>query len=117
MSNYYGTGRRLNKQFVRQRERNMGLRKSLQDEFLNRLIEEEVQVDLFLRNESVRSGQILAYDNWSVLVLAQDKQYLFFKASIMGIIPERPIEIDLGHREPPYDLVSESSERYYGHYQ
>lgn len=83
---------------------------NLQDEFLAAAINQEVDVDIFLRNESVRQGKLLAYDNWSVLLASSGKQYLLFKSAIMGIIPRNYVQMNIPEELNDYHLrVAESS--------
>lgn len=60
---------------------------NLQDRFLQTMVREKVTLDVFMKNESMRRGQILDYDNWTVLLKSDGKYYLLFKSAIMGMIP------------------------------
>lgn len=86
-------------------------RKSLQDEFLSQCIVQEINVDIFLRNESIRTGRVIDYDNWSVLIETEEKQYLLFKSAIMGIIPQHYLLIE-NAKDPSYQRVAEEHSAY-----
>ncbi len=105
-------GRRISRADYRMDHRS-DKRKSLQDEFLTQCIMEEIEVDIFLRNESVRAGKVLAYDNWSVLISdSQSKQYLMFKSAIMGIIPKTYVLFD-ENLPSQYTKVADTKSTYY----
>ena len=76
-------------------------KQSLQDRFLTATIDSEAEVDIYLKNESVRRGQLIAYDNWSVLLYSEGKQYLLFKSAIMSIIPNKNLQLE-SDRQLPY---------------
>ncbi len=64
-----------------------GASENLQDRFLSAVKDNKTTLDVYLKNESLRRGRILDYDNWTILLYADDKYYLLFKSAIMSIIP------------------------------
>ncbi|NCC82558.1 MAG: hypothetical protein EOM03_00290 [Clostridia bacterium] len=113
------TGRRIPKHEVAKSAygRSSTERKSLQDQFLLAAIASRLDVDIYLKNESVRRGQIADYDNWSVLLYSEGKQYLLFKSGIMGIIPTGSLVLE-GETFPflPTRVAEADSPGYsYGH--
>ncbi|NJP39971.1 hypothetical protein HCH52_02730 [Oscillospiraceae bacterium HV4-5-C5C] len=66
---------------------------STQDRFLLACLQRSVIVDLHLKNESIQSAYIKAYDNWSLLVEteADGSQALIFKSAIMAVLPRQPV--------------------------
>lgn len=89
-----------------------GDRRSLQDQFLSTAVESETECDIYLKNESVRRGRIAAYDNWSVLLYADGKQYLLFKSSIMSIIPATTLVIQTDPYVRGQNRIAESGSHY-----
>lgn len=67
---------------------------SLQDRFLAGAVRARATLDVYMKNESLRRGRIVDYDNWSILLISDSKQYLLFKSSIMGIIPLAPLRVE-----------------------
>ncbi len=81
-TNQYGTAR-WNQNF------------STQDIFLCDCIKNKVRVDILMKNDSLRTGRIESYDNWSLLLSYEDKKCLLFKSGIIAIIPhEQSYEIE-----------------------
>lgn len=58
-----------------------------QDRFLGQLTRESTRVDILLKNDSVRSGRIESYDNWSILIEYEGQRSLLFKSGVMAITP------------------------------
>ncbi len=89
-----------------------GDKRSLQDQFLTEAIASGVSCDVYLKNESVRHGVISAYDNWSLLLHAEGKQYLIFKSGIMSIIPSEILYIDTDYPLRGTNRVADPPGRY-----
>lgn len=56
-----------------------------QDKFLGQLVRERTLVDIQMKNDSIRSGRIESYDNWSLLLIFDGYPCLLFKSGIMSI--------------------------------
>ena len=84
---------------------------SLQDAFFEAAIQGSVEVEIFMKNESVRKGYIVAYDNWCVLVWDGQQQYLVFKSGIMSIRPAENLKSNLTDYYEPNSKFAFISER------
>lgn len=80
-----------------------GYNYSTQDRFLSACLQRSVIVDLHLKNESIQSAYIRAYDNWSLLVEteADGNQALIFKSAIMAVLPRKPVLATDAFKNPP----------------
>lgn len=67
---------------------------ALQDRFMAAMKNEKATLDVYLKNESIRRGRLLDYDNWTILLYADEKYYLLFKSAIMSIIPLQEVMIE-----------------------
>lgn len=56
-----------------------------QDRFLGKMQRQACMVDVLLKNDSLRSGRIESYDNWSILLEYEGKKSLLFKSSVMAV--------------------------------
>lgn len=56
-----------------------------QDRFLGKMQRQACLVDVLLKNDSLRSGRIESYDNWSILLEYDGKKSLLFKSSVMAV--------------------------------
>lgn len=84
---------------------------SLQDAFFEAAIQGSVEVEIFMKNESVRKGYIAAYDNWCVLVWDGKQQYLVFKSGIMSIRPSENLKSSLNDLYEPNSRFAFIAER------
>lgn len=58
-----------------------------QDNFLGQMLREGTVVDILMKNDSIRSGSIESYDNWSILINYDGQKSLLFKSGVMAITP------------------------------
>jgi host factor-I protein len=63
----------------------------VQNPYLNKLIETETPVKIFMVNGFQIQGTIEAFDMYSISVRSNDKQQLLFKQAISTIQTEKPI--------------------------
>lgn len=64
----------------------------LQGKLLDSVIESRKTVTVFLTNGFQFDGRVLAYDNFTVLMMNGDKQNLVFKHAISTIVPHENID-------------------------
>lgn len=94
MDKQYGAKfKRIEKGSTDRSKRERAETESLQDRFLSCVKENKTTLDVYLKNESIRRGKILDYDNWTILLLSDGKYYLLFKSAVMGIIPIENISL------------------------
>ncbi|MGI6360879.1 MAG: RNA chaperone Hfq [Bacillota bacterium] len=66
---------------------------SLQDFYLNELRKKKFTATFFLVNGFQIKGRILAFDSFSVLILAGTTQQLVYKHAISTIMPVKPLDL------------------------
>ncbi len=60
----------------------------LQDVYLNYCRRERVQVSILLLNRSIKQGQIIGFDNHSIILATDSCQHLIYKSAIVAIDPQ-----------------------------
>jgi len=66
---------------------------SLQDQFLNELIKDQISVSIYLLNGIKLQGQIESFDQF-VIVLNGNAPQLIYKHSISTIVPSQKINLN-----------------------
>ncbi len=66
---------------------------NLQDVFLNQTRKEKISVTIYLTNGFQFKGMVRGFDNYTVILDCDGKQYVVYKHAISTIIPVRPISI------------------------
>lgn len=64
----------------------------LQDVFLNFCRREKTQVALHCLDQSVKHGQIVGFDNHSIILVTNGRQKLVFKSAITSIDPQEQFD-------------------------
>ena len=70
--------------------------KSIQDLVLNKMLETEMSVTIYLTSGFQLRGLVRGFDNYVILLESEGKQQLIYKHAVSNIIPQRP----LGSLEP-----------------
>lgn len=65
----------------------------LQDVFLNQARIEKIPVTIFLTNGFQFKGTVRGFDNYTIVLDCDGKQYLVYKHAVSTIIPARQISI------------------------
>ena len=60
----------------------------LQDVFLNHCRREEIEVSIQMLDQSVKIGQIIGFDNQSIILEANSRQHLLYKNAIVAVNPQ-----------------------------
>ncbi|WP_158738554.1 RNA chaperone Hfq [Alteribacillus sp. YIM 98480] len=68
---------------------------NIQDQFLNTLRKEKMPVRVYLLNGFQLSGQVKAFDNFTVVLDSDGKQQLIYKHAISTFAPQRNISIQV----------------------
>lgn len=68
---------------------------NIQDQFLNTLRKEKMPVRVYLLNGFQLSGQVKAFDNFTVVLDSDGKQQLIYKHAISTFAPQRSIPIQV----------------------
>ncbi|MBQ7625392.1 MAG: RNA chaperone Hfq [Clostridia bacterium] len=66
-------------------------RTSLQDSFLNEVRREKIPVTVYLTNGFQQRGTVFSFDEYTVLLWFEGKQYLIYKHAISTILPQRSV--------------------------
>lgn len=66
---------------------------NLQDNFLNIARKEEMMLTVFLVNGYQIKGTVRSFDNFTILLNADNKQQLIYKHAVSTIIPFRNINL------------------------
>jgi len=66
-------------------------RTSLQDVFLNEARKEKVLVTVFLKNGFQQRGVVSSFDDYTVMLTFEGKQYLIYKHAISTVVPQRSV--------------------------
>lgn len=77
--------------------------KLLQDVFLSRVAEAEVQVTMFLVNGVMLQGRIAAYDLFCMLLERDGAVQLAYKHAVSTIQPAGPVDLSVGDDDDDYD--------------
>lgn len=67
---------------------------NLQDYFLNKARKDSVELTVFLVNGYQIKGLVKGFDNYTIILEADEKQQLIYKHSISTIIPVNEIILD-----------------------
>lgn len=100
-----------NKQYRNSYYNQQNRRNSLQDNFLEAAKNSEIVLEIYMKNEGVKHGVVLDYDNWCVLIWSVDEQYLIFKSGIMSIKPQENLDMQPEYQNKyyKYAYVSEQT--------
>ena len=64
---------------------------SLQNKFLNALIKESVIVTINLTTGFQFRGTVISFDDYTILMVSEEKPCLVYKAAVASIVPSRNI--------------------------
>ena len=70
----------------------MDNRTTLQDVFLNEVRREKIPVTVFLTNGFQQRGTVFSFDEYTVLLWFEGKQYLIYKHAISTIVPLKSVQ-------------------------
>jgi len=83
---------------------------NLQDSFLNQARQEAVTLTVYLINGFQFKGKVLGFDNFTLILGADGKQYLIYKHAISTLIPARPLSIT-SENQVKEDRISANREK------
>ncbi len=63
----------------------------LQDVFLNHCRREKVQVTIQLVDQSLKKGNIIGFDNQSIILEEEGRQHLIYKSAIVAVNPQQQV--------------------------
>ena len=66
---------------------------NLQDVFLNQVRKDKSQVTIFLVSGYQLKGIVKGFDNFTVILECEGRQYLIYKHAISTLIPAKPINL------------------------
>ena len=66
---------------------------NLQDVFLNQVRKDKSQVTIFLVSGYQLKGIVKGFDNFTVILECEGRQYLIYKHAISTLIPSKPINL------------------------
>lgn len=66
---------------------------NLQDIFLNQVRKDKSQVTIFLVSGYQLKGIVKGFDNFTVILECEGRQYLIYKHAISTLIPSKPINL------------------------
>lgn len=69
---------------------------NLQEVFLSQVFREQRAVTIFLMNGYQLRGIVTGFDAFTVVLTSDGKQQVIYKHAISTIIPEVPVELDMG---------------------
>ncbi|MDW7657371.1 MAG: RNA chaperone Hfq [Bacillota bacterium] len=72
-------------------ERSHGRDMKIQDAFLNHCRREKIPVMIQLMDQSRKNGQIIGFDNQSIILDDNGNQHLIYKSAIIAINPHEPV--------------------------
>ena len=82
----------------------MKVKINVQDQFLNQLRKERAKIDVVFLNGNTVTGTIKSFDNFSVVIEA-DQFYLIYKHAIQHILIDKGVRLNLYQQhdrgEPP----------------
>jgi host factor-I protein len=81
--------------------------KQLQDVFLSRVAEAEVQVTMFLVNGVMLQGRIAAYDLFCMLLERDGAVQLAYKHAVSTIQPASPVDLSVGDDDDDQDGIDD----------
>lgn len=67
---------------------------NLQDAFLNRARRENISILVYLINGYQIKGLVKGFDNYTIVLKADDKQQMIYKHAISTIIPSQHIDLE-----------------------
>lgn len=79
----------------------MGKSNDLQDVFLEQVRRDRIGVTICLTNGFQFKGQVQGFDNFTVVLENEGRQYLVYKHAISTITPSKEWRISLGEQEDP----------------
>ena len=72
----------------------METRATLQDIFLQEARRQRMPLTVFLTNGFQQRGVVERYDNYTVLLLNEGRQYMIYKHAISTLVPARVLELE-----------------------
>lgn len=66
---------------------------NLQDVFLNQARKTNMPLTMFLVNGFQMRGNVIGFDNFTVVLDSEGKQQLIYKHAISTIVPQKPIQM------------------------
>lgn len=63
----------------------------LQDVFLNFCRREKTMVNVHLIDRSIKKGQIIGFDNVSIILEEDGRQYLLYKSAVIAVNPQKQV--------------------------
>lgn len=63
----------------------------LQDVFLNHCRREKIMVTIQLLDSSHKNGQIIGFDNQSIILEEEGRQHLIYKSAIVAVNPQKQV--------------------------
>ncbi len=67
-------------------------RTSLQDSFLNEVRREKIPVTVYLTNGFQQRGVVFSFDEYTLLLWNEGKQYLIYKHAVSTVLPQRSVQ-------------------------
>ena len=69
------------------------MKNNIQDLLLNSARKEKMEITIYLSNGVPIKGVVVSFDNFTIVVEQQGKQYLIYKHSITTVIPSKRINL------------------------
>ena len=69
------------------------MKNNIQDIMLNQARKEKMEITLYLSNGVPLKGKVISFDNFTIVLEQQDKQYLIYKHAITTLIPSQKISL------------------------
>lgn len=73
-----------------------GQQLNLQDKILNQVRKKDVPVVIYLMNGFQLTGEVIGFDNFTIILKTEEKEQLIYKHAISTIEPKSGIENMLG---------------------
>ena len=62
-----------------------------QDVFLNHCRRDKIMVTIQLLDQSIKTGQIIGFDNQSIILDDQGRQHLIYKSAVVAVNPQQQV--------------------------
>ena len=69
------------------------MKNNIQDVLLNFTRKEKLDITIYLSNGVPLKGVVISFDNFTIVLEQQDKQYLIYKHAITTVIPSKKINL------------------------
>ncbi len=66
---------------------------NIQDSFLNQARKEKITITVYLVNGVPLKGVVIGFDNFTLMIEKDKKQYVIYKHAISTIMPDKSIDI------------------------